>query len=165
MLAAVARRLSSPVLIGRSAEVAELDAVLAEVAGGSPATVLIRGEAGVGKTRLLRELIARAEARDARVLAGGCAPLGAGAIPLLPVAEALLAFSAQEPAALDDVAPEVAALLPDGEPAPAAGSSVRLHAGVLALLTRLGRERPVVLAVEDVHWADASTLGLLAFLR
>jgi predicted ATPase len=89
MIGGVARRVSSPVLVGRDAEVARLDAALERAAAGRPAIVVVAGEAGVGKTRLITELTARCAAQGTRVLAGGCVPVGEGALPYAPIVEIL----------------------------------------------------------------------------
>src|SRR4029077_1912966 len=82
----VSARLRSPVLVGRSEELAILDAALERARAGGPSTLLIGGEAGIGKTRLLTEFTAGAAASGARLLAGGCLDLGAPGPPLAPVA-------------------------------------------------------------------------------
>ena len=76
----------SPVLVGRAAEMAVLDESWAQARNGSPATVLIGGEAGIGKTRLVRHLIADVEAE---VLYGGCVDLSGGGLPFAPFTAAL----------------------------------------------------------------------------
>src|SRR5688572_26184418 len=75
--------------VGRAAELARLDAALVAAGGGSPSTFLIGGEAGVGKTRLLREVTERSTAAGARVLCGSCVELGTGDIPFAPLVDAL----------------------------------------------------------------------------
>src|ERR1700728_3245633 len=80
----MSRRGASPVLIGRAPEMAALEAAFETVRQGSPAAVLIGGEAGVGKTRLMGEFAVRARAAGARVLAGGCLELGADGLPFGP---------------------------------------------------------------------------------
>jgi len=76
----------SPVLVGRAAEVAALGESWALARGGSPATVLIGGEAGIGKTRLVRQFTADLEAE---VLSGGCVDLSGGGLPFAPFTAAL----------------------------------------------------------------------------
>jgi DNA-binding CsgD family transcriptional regulator/tetratricopeptide (TPR) repeat protein len=165
-------RVASPTFVGRVEELQTLEAARVRAADGGPAVVLVGGEAGVGKTRLTAELTARA-ADGTRVLAGGCVPVGDGALPYAPIVEALRAL-------LGDVGvgavrelvgpswPEVARLLPAlGEPeAGPAGQAAqaRLFELLLGLLGRLGERAPLVLVVEDLHWADRSTRDLLAFL-
>jgi DNA-binding CsgD family transcriptional regulator len=133
-------RLSSRVFAGRAAELGELVAALERAIDGQPSLMLVGGEAGMGKSRLLEELAARAADRAARLLWGQCAALDDAVIPLLPVTEALGG-------------------LPDDA---ATASPARLHAAVLDGLRHASA--PVLLALEDIHWADRSTLDLLAFL-
>jgi DNA-binding CsgD family transcriptional regulator/tetratricopeptide (TPR) repeat protein len=167
----VVRRVASPTFVGRSEELAALTDGLERAAAGEPAAFLIGGEAGVGKSRLLSELMAHAGAAGARVAVGGCVALRSGALPLLPVAEALrqLAESDEEVLrrALADAPAELGALLPRRGEAPApsrAASPEALFEHVVMLLRRVAETVPLVLAVEDLHWADRSTLDLLAFL-
>ena len=80
----MSRRGTSPVLVGRAAEIAALEAAFDAVRQGGPAAVLIGGEAGVGKTRLLSEFADGARAAGARVLTGGCLELGADGLPYGP---------------------------------------------------------------------------------
>jgi predicted ATPase len=76
----------SPVLVGHAAEIAVLGESWALAAGGSPATVLIGGEAGIGKTRLVRQFTAGVEAK---VLYGGCVDLSGDGLPFAPFTAAL----------------------------------------------------------------------------
>ena len=165
-------RISSPRFVGRGKELAWLDGALAS---GGPRTLLLGGEAGIGKTRLLAEFGARAQAAGARVLTGSCLHVGAGTLPYAPVSQALRQLVRQvDPPVLAELArafrPELGRLVPDlGGPDPVAPTvgelgRARLFEGLLRLLERLAAERPLVLAVEDVHWADRSTLDLLSFV-
>jgi hypothetical protein len=163
--------------VGRRQELGRLNAALARAADGQPAVVLIGGEAGVGKTRLVAEFAERAGAAGVRVLAGGCVRLGEDALPYVPFSEALRGLvRSLDPPAVDALVgegrAELARLVPDlGAPEPAAqlrGSGdwtqARLFALVLGLLERLAGMAPLVLVVEDLHWADQSSLQLLSFL-
>src|SRR5689334_22881825 len=76
-------------LVGRLNELAHLEAALRRADQGSPATVLISGEAGVGKSRLLREFAGPAAGKGARVLVGACVDLGSGDLPYAPLVDAL----------------------------------------------------------------------------
>src|ERR1700739_4081982 len=78
------RRGASPVLVGRAAEMAALEAALGTVRQGEPAAVLIGGEAGMGKTRLIAEFTAAARGAGVRVLTGACLELGADGLPFSP---------------------------------------------------------------------------------
>ena len=80
----VSRRGTSPVLVGRAAEMAALEGAFEMVRQGGPVAVLIGGEAGVGKTRLISEFAASARMAGARVLIGGCLELGADGLPFGP---------------------------------------------------------------------------------
>jgi DNA-binding CsgD family transcriptional regulator/tetratricopeptide (TPR) repeat protein len=169
------RRVSSPQFVGRAEELARLEAALTAAAGGEPRALLLGGEAGVGKTRLLAEFASHARSGGAHVLLGACPQVGDGALPYAPVSQALRQLVREvDPATLEVLLgawrPEFARLVPDfGVPAPveqAAGERARtqLFEGLQGLLERLAVERPLLLAVEDLHWADRSTLDVLSFL-
>src|SRR5690242_14599782 len=83
------RNLVSPVLVGRDAELAALTNAVDAAARGEPAVVVLSGEAGVGKTRLVEEAAMRARDRDVRVLTGSCVELGGEGLPFSPLADAL----------------------------------------------------------------------------
>jgi DNA-binding CsgD family transcriptional regulator len=167
-------RVSSPTFVGRVEELRVLEAARVRAANAEPAVVLVGGEAGVGKTRLVAELTGRCAADGARVLAGGCVPVAEGGLPFAPIVEALRGLLAELGAgALRELTgpswPELARLLPAlGEPGSTAPSDQegqsRLFELLLGLLGRLGARAPLVLVVEDLHWADRSTRDLLAFL-
>lgn len=166
--------MSSPVLAGRSGELSALNSALAEAERGSPSTVIVGGEAGVGKSRLVSEFAGRSRGTGARVLAGGCLELGADGLPFAPFTAVLrglvrdLGAAAVAELLPGGAARELARLLPEfGEPARAddAGEArARLFEQVLVLLERLAEAGPVMLLIEDLHWADRSTMDLLAFL-
>jgi DNA-binding CsgD family transcriptional regulator/tetratricopeptide (TPR) repeat protein len=167
-------RLVSPTLVGRADELAALEAALDRVVAGTPVHQLIAGEAGVGKSRLVREAASLAAARGFRVLSGGCADLGEGGVPYGPIVEALRTLvRGLDPAAVDaivgDARPDLARLVPALGPAPESATPTefvapRLLDGVLAVLQRLAEARPVLFIVEDLHWADAATREAVAFL-
>lgn len=165
--------LVSPVLVGRSAELAQLDELLAVVAAGEHAAILLGGEAGVGKSRLVAELAERSRALPARVLIGGCLELGGAGVPFGPVVEVLRnlldELGSEELGSLVGPArPEIARLLPELGPAAQASDSdataSRLQEMILGLIGRLAEEGPVLLVFEDIQWADRSTLELIALL-
>ena len=158
-------RVTSSRLIGRSAELAELEAALADAAGGRPSLAFVAGESGVGKTRLLAELMRRARDNGMLVLAGETVDLGGeGELPYLPLVAALRPLAREGDVALTEpVRQAVAPLLP-GLGTPGEGGQARLFEGLLALLDAIGREQPVLLVIEDLHWADGSTRAALAFL-
>jgi DNA-binding CsgD family transcriptional regulator/tetratricopeptide (TPR) repeat protein len=167
-------RTSSPVLVGRAEQLAALDAALGRAASGGPAAVLIGGEAGIGKSRLVAEFTAKAVDGGARVLAGGCMDLGAEGLPFAPFAAMLRALVRDVGA--DGVAAlmpcratgEFARLLPEfGQEERSADTGLaraRLFEQMLTLFERLAEGSPVVLIIEDAHWADRSTRDLVAFL-
>src|SRR5215211_3811401 len=177
MIGGVARRVSSPVLVGRDAEVAQLRAALELAAAGRPATVVVAGEAGVGKTRLVAQLLGEAAGRGAVALTGGCLDVGEGVLAYAPLVEALRPLpSVTEPAELERVLggarAELARLVPElGSPAAAGGTPAsaplaptRLFELLLGVLHRLAETGPLLVVVEDLHWADQSTRDLLGFL-
>ncbi|QYN39690.1 AAA family ATPase [Pseudonocardia sp. DSM 110487] len=150
----------SPLLVGRAAESGLLDAVLARAASGGVGAVLVGGEAGVGKSRLVEAFLARSPA--VRVLAGGCVELGADGLPYAPFVAALRGAELDdaERRRLAPLLPGLDAGLDTGE----AGDRLRMFEGVLTLLARLAADGPTVLVLEDAHWADRSSLDLLEFL-
>jgi DNA-binding SARP family transcriptional activator/DNA-binding GntR family transcriptional regulator len=164
-----ARQAVAP-LAGRAEEQATLESALAAAAAGHGGTALISGPAGIGKTRLIAEVAALARERGATVLTGRCIHLIGSGLPYLPLAEALRPLRGSPPlrelaGALHEL-PRLVPGLTGVEEAPGrpAGSQLRLFEEVLALLGRLSDRNPVVLALEDLHWADESTLDLVAYL-
>jgi len=178
-MGSVAARVSSPTLIGRGHELDRVAAAIAAARDGHPAFILVAGEAGVGKTRFLREVVARAGAMGGgQVLEGGCVQVGTEGLPFGPVIEALRGLSrVLAPAELDELLgsgrAELARLMPHlqrggedtfgGEP-PNSSAQGRLFEHLLLLFERLGTRAPLLVVIEDVHWADRSTLELLGFL-
>ncbi|HET8787150.1 MAG TPA: ATP-binding protein, partial [Actinomycetes bacterium] len=171
----MAQRISSPVLAGRATELARLRSATERAAAGTPVAVVVAGEAGVGKTRLVAELAGEAEAAGMAVLGGGCLDVGDGTLPYAPLAEALRELAADlDPAELDGglggarielsrLVPELAA--PTSAPGPPPGTSPGwLFELLLGVVHRLAARRPVLLVVEDLHWADRSTRDLLGYL-
>jgi DNA-binding CsgD family transcriptional regulator/tetratricopeptide (TPR) repeat protein len=161
-------------MVGRTAELQQLEDAFRDASSGRPSLAFVAGDSGVGKTRLLGELLRRAEAAGAEVLSGDAVELGEGEVPYAALTAALRPLSRDGHPSLDALHPrdraELARLLPglagaapgdDGSDTPAQG---RLFEAVLALLDRLGSEAPVVLALEDLHWADPSTRAFVAFL-
>ena len=95
----MARRVTSPVFVGRAAELAGLLAAVEAASDGQPSMTLIDGEAGIGKSRLVAELVAGVRDRGpALVLAGGCVQLGESGLPFAPIVEALRSLVGQVPA-------------------------------------------------------------------
>jgi DNA-binding CsgD family transcriptional regulator/tetratricopeptide (TPR) repeat protein len=160
-------------MIGRSDELGRLGGALARADSGLPTAVLIGGEAGIGKTRLVDELIV-ALPSGVRVLRGGCVPLTGGLLPYAPVAEVLrtLGHTSARADVVELAGPDLSVLagfLPDvtgeGDPtAPQGVDQYRLFAAVRRLLERLATTTRAVVVLEDLHWADPSTLALVAYL-
>jgi DNA-binding CsgD family transcriptional regulator/tetratricopeptide (TPR) repeat protein len=176
MIGGVARRVSSPVLVGRAAEVARLNAALERAAAGRPAIVVVAGEAGVGKSRLVAGLLGRAGERGAVALSGGCLDVGEGVLAYAPMVEALRPLvgvldAGELERVLGGARGELARLVPelgspDGRrPAEAPLAPMRLFELLLGVLHRLAERGPVLLVVEDLHWADQSIRDLLGFLH
>ncbi|MEA2134043.1 MAG: hypothetical protein QOC68_1952 [Solirubrobacteraceae bacterium] len=168
----MARRVSSPSFVGRAAELTALRDALERAATGAPGVVLVAGESGVGKSRLLSELAAAALESGALVLRGDCIELGEGELPYAPIVGALRDLvRLVEPGTLDELPvagrAELARLVPELAPAAAprgTPSQPVLFEAALALFARLAEDQPVLLVLEDVHWADRSTRDLFAFL-
>ena len=167
----------SPVFIGREEEMAALARLLDRAQREDPAFALIGGEAGVGKTRLVRELAEQGGGLGFLVLTGQCVELGAEGLPLAPLVDALRTLArTMPPDELADVlgpaGAGLARLLPELAPAarrsrPAGRGDCRRRSCwsmVLGALGRLSEEQPVLFVIEDLHWADQSTLDLIAFL-
>ncbi|WP_433380774.1 helix-turn-helix transcriptional regulator [Streptosporangium sp. CA-115845] len=162
---AVTGRVISPVLVGREEELDRLVAAVSQ----PPVIVVLEGEAGIGKSRLLAEMAARPELAD-RLLLGGGARRIREPFPLGPLVEALrgtgdlLARAELSPVAgaLRGLLPELASVLPPALESPddRAAERHRLFRGLIEVLGALG---PVVLVVEDLHWADEQTVEFLAY--
>lgn len=157
-------------LVGRAAELARLHRVLDNLVTGRGASVVIRGEAGIGKTRLATEALDHAQSRGWRVLTGRASPFGGG-LGLEPIVEAFggLLRGLDGPAlhALVDDLPHLSRLF-DGIGLPAAPQvgdpaleRTLLFEAVARLLERLAAQTPVVLLIDDIQWADPASLELL----
>jgi DNA-binding CsgD family transcriptional regulator/tetratricopeptide (TPR) repeat protein len=170
----MAGRFLSPTLVGRAQELEALARALERAAAGEPVHQLIGGEAGVGKSRLVREASLMAGARGTRVLIGGCADIGDGGVPYGPIVEALRSLVRDLPEA--DLEPivghgraDLARLLPSlGAAADSAVQTEflqpRLLDAVLGVFQRLSEASPVLFIVEDLHWADPASREAIAFL-
>jgi len=160
-------------IVGRTAELGQMRALLAESVSGQSVVLLVSGDAGVGKTRLLAELSAEAAGQGFTVLSGRCAEL-ADTVPYLPLADALrgAAGGGAADGSLQEALsarPVLARLLPDREitrqPGDLPGmAQQQLFGAVLGMLTELAEASPVLLVLEDLHWADRSTRDLVTFL-
>jgi DNA-binding CsgD family transcriptional regulator len=173
----VPRRTSSSRFIGRAEQIGLFDDVLGEMLSGvdgSGHVLLVGGEAGVGKSRLVDEWAARGRAAGALVLRGWCIEHGDDVMPLAPIGD-ILRDAAVQAGRLpqDEIGPEaddLARLVPvfDRPAAPLAGHTApslsALADGLLRVLYGLSASRPLIVVVEDLHWSDASTRQLLMFL-
>jgi DNA-binding CsgD family transcriptional regulator/tetratricopeptide (TPR) repeat protein len=166
-------RVTSASFVGRQDELGRLHRALQSAVAGEPGTWLIAGEAGVGKTRLMEEFAVQVD-DHAQVLLGRCLQLSGGGLPYGPLVDALRELTrSPDPDEIDELfgpAPaDLTRLLPGAastrstDPVSAFAQS-RLFESILRFLDRLAQEQPVVLIIEDVHWADRSTLDLLTFL-
>ena len=155
-------------LVGRTTEIAALVAAVEQAMTGSASVVVLDGDAGVGKTRVMSELVQRSRERGALTLIGHCVDLGDAPPPYLPFTEAFARLAAQQPELVERIRtrhPAVVRLLPGGSDTGAdrveRGELFESVAGALALMAG---ESPVVLFIEDVHWADRATRDLLGYL-
>ena len=178
-------------LVARTHEMRRLRAAFARAERGEAGAVLLSGDAGVGKTRVLTALGEHVGAGGALVLTGRCIDVREGGLPYLPFAEALAPLGSttdEVVAAAVRARPALVRLLPQGqglEPARPAEhgqmtsndretmvrprpeqdlGQLQLFDAVLGVLTEIAGSRPVVILLEDLHWADASTRNLLSFL-
>ncbi|ARH93334.1 MULTISPECIES: helix-turn-helix transcriptional regulator [Streptomyces] len=174
MLSSVETRSVSPVFVGRAAELAALGEALARIAAtGEPQALLIGGEAGVGKTRLIEEFAEAARARGALVALGGCIEIGSEGLPFAPFSAILHTLNwhlrDELAAAVAGQEGELSRILPElgetpGEAHDEEIGRARLFELTARLLERLATDRTLVIVVEDLHWADRSTRELLAYL-
>jgi len=176
--AAGSGRLAAAVFVGRDSETYALDAALNDARGGRGRLVVLSGEAGIGKSRLADELSSRAKQLGVRVLWGRCWEAG-GAPAYWPWVQALRAYVRDaDPDALraqlgrgaaeiGQLLPELRELFPD-VPEPASldsdGAKFRLYDAAAAFLRCVAAERPLLVVLDDVHAADASSLLMLEFV-
>ncbi len=146
ILAGVVARASDG-FVGRVRELGELERALDATRAGKGATILVAGDAGIGKSRLASELAGRARAAGFEILLGRAIDLVGTELPYQPFLEALRPLG--EPRQVDE---------------PRAGSQLHVFENTLALLTDRAAAAPVLLVLEDMHWADTSTLDLTVFL-
>ena len=152
--------------IGREDELARLTRVLEHARAGEARSVLVAGDAGVGKTRVLAEAAGHAVESGMTVLTGHCVDLGDVGLPYLPFTEVIGVLAADDrfSAALA-THPVVGRLLGDGDGAVRdAGSRLQLFEDMAALLADLSEVSSLLLVLEDLHWADQSSRDLLRFL-
>jgi predicted ATPase len=161
-------------LVGRTAELGSLDRALAELERGESAALELVGDPGIGKTRLLAELGARADAHGQLVLSGSASELERE-LPFGVFVDALDEYvQGLDPRRLDslddDALVELAHVLPslpargEGNGAPRPDERYRTHRAVRHLLERLAVPKPLVLQLDDLHWADSGSIELLGSL-
>lgn len=158
-----------PLLVGREGEIEVLTSALRQVTRGKGSAVFMFGEAGSGKTRLLRHLIAATRAQGTTVLEGAASPLG-GTPPYATIAQAFRSSLRWRELPVDELLPYATGLrlvLPEW---PAPQAAVDLDSGqrrllamesAVQLLARLGAAGGCLVALEDVHWADTDSLETL----
>jgi DNA-binding CsgD family transcriptional regulator/tetratricopeptide (TPR) repeat protein len=160
-------------LVGRADDLAALAGAVGLPTGTPTSTaVLLSGDAGVGKTRLLGELITGAELAGWQVLRGSCLDLGESALPYLPFTEMFGRLAGDDPSRAEQLvadSPGLERLMPLRRRLGAAGDAERmeraqLFATVEETLRRLATRAPLLIVVEDIHWADRSTREMLGFL-
>jgi len=157
-------------LIGRAVELEQLRGALNQACAAQGSVAAVLGEAGIGKTRLVNELIGAAEEHGARVLVGRCYE-SEQVLPFGPWVDALRAGHATDDlrrmaptwrAELAHVLPELAG--PDVEPVKSTPNFLKVFESVTAAIAVLAEQRPLLLVLEDLHWTDEMSLRLLAFL-
>jgi DNA-binding NarL/FixJ family response regulator len=171
-------RLTSSRFVGRVEELAELELALRDASGGSPVVVLLGGDSGVGKTRLVGELERRLSASEEAVLVlrGESTEQRDGELPYAPLLSAFRPLVRARHEAFDELSPvgraDLATLLPalrvderdERRESEDPSGQVRLFEALLELLAVLCESEPVVLVLEDMHWADRSTRAFATFL-
>jgi DNA-binding NarL/FixJ family response regulator len=168
----VPRRVSSPIFVGRVAERAAIADALERAVAGRPGVVLIGGEAGVGKSRLLAEVAANAATLGATVVAGACVDVAAGTLPYAPFVEIISGLhragmlASLAPGTIAELGRLTPTLAVPGHELPVRGDGGqgRLFAAVRDAIGLASASTTLVVAIEDVHWADATTLDLLTYL-
>ena len=130
---------------------------------GAGSVVVVSGEAGIGKSRLVEEFLATADG-PLHVLSGGCPPVAGSELPYAPVLQALRALRPTLPVGQQALVADWLAPGPLAQDAASRSAQVRFFEGLTEVLLRLAAERPVVFVVEDLHWADRSTVDLLSYL-
>jgi DNA-binding CsgD family transcriptional regulator len=154
-------------LVGRDAELARLRGLLQDAAAGRAVTGLVGGDAGIGKSRLVAEAMQIAQRDGFTVLCGQCAEIG-DSVPYLPFADAFRTAPPHIEKAIK-ARPVLSRLLPDGDGQAhetdwAGLARQQMFGAVLSLLSELAADSPVLLVIEDLHWADATTRHLVTFL-
>ncbi|WP_375425643.1 AAA family ATPase [uncultured Friedmanniella sp.] len=156
-------------LTGRDVELATLARLAGVTSPPAPGAVLLSGDAGIGKSRLLAALTAQAGEQSWRVATGHCLDLGGSPLPYLPFAEIAARLQANRPELMESLAgrwPAVRRLLPATAGSGAVDTLDRgaFFESIYAVLAALGREAPLLVVLEDLHWADRSTCDLVSYL-
>ncbi len=162
-------------IVGREGELAEATVLWERARRGEGQLLLVSGEPGVGKTRLVREVVTRAEVSGSLALAGEC--YAEGGAPFAPFAQIVRGAVQDGSQGLDVpefiladlllLAPDLRLYYPDIPPNPSLdpqSDKVRLFENVVAFCQVLCQRTPLLLLLEDVHWADSGTLSLLHYL-
>lgn len=157
------------VVVGREGELAILNGALEQATRGSGRVAVLRGDAGIGKTRLADEVTGQAGIAGHLVLRGNCADL-ASSLPYLPFVEALADHVVHHNGRRSSVDPALRAMFPGIEVRPEArigmplaDAKLALFDAVTALVHTLAKARTLVLVIEDLHWADVATVELLDY--
>jgi predicted ATPase len=167
-----AKETTEATFTGRTGELIQIRGLLDAVEAGETKLLLISGEPGIGKTRLLQELSTEAEARHYRIFAGRGTELEREA-PFAPLIEALDAevasFAPERLERLHERLPDLLGVLPAlgphvSLPAGSAGERFRHHRAIRALLEELAADAPLLLIVDDVHWADPASIEAIIHL-
>ena len=174
----VQHRMSESSFVGRKREIAELEAALEDALSGSGRLVMLAGEPGIGKTRTAQQLAVRAEALGVQVFWGRCYE-EPGAPPYWPWVQVIRAYVQQASteqlatemglgaASISEIIPEVRGKLPDLGKPPALEpeqARFRLFDSITSFLKNVAQRQPLMLLLDDLHWADRSSLLLLEFL-
>ncbi|HVR88447.1 MAG TPA: AAA family ATPase [Candidatus Limnocylindria bacterium] len=153
--APTSQQILCPIVVGRERERAALDAALADALAGRARTVLVSGEAGLGKSALLRDFAAHVKASGARMLVGECNEIEARR-PFGPFIDAFIAAGIDLPTELSQGGP--------GAQLVAEAERYRVHSAFAERLVLASRQAPLVVAIEDLHWADEATYELIPYL-
>ena len=166
--------LVSPVLVGRHVELAALHDAWARAQAGEQVNMLVAGESGLGKSRLVREFLDQVRGEGGLALAGRCTEMERGGIPFTPLVDMARTLGVyltrdQLRDLLGPALPVLVGFIPEfavfsAEVSEEKVKPERLVELLIGFLRRVGREGPVVLVFEDVHWADTSTIELLSHL-
>ena len=156
-------------LVARQPELRALQDALDHARSGRPSAVLLSGDAGVGKSRLLTELVTSARGDGQAAFMGRCLDTAEATLPYLPFAEAIRQVAEYDPELISRHA-AIARLLPAQEPRHDADvanqdlGQLQLFEAIHEALSELATDQTTILAIEDLHWADRSSRDLLAFL-